>query len=359
MLPAGQPTLRVLHLSDLHLTPRTPRPDGVGALARRARPRPRRRHRRLPRAPGGRAVAARRRSSRCSSGRACSCSGRNDYFAPAPVKPWRYLTAPSELDERRAPLPWGDLVKGAERGRLARPVQRARLGSPSTAARSTSAASTTRTSCATATTRSPARSPPTPTSRSASRTRPTCACSTRWPPTAPASCSPATPTAASSCIPGYGALVTNCDLRARRRPRASPGTRGRGTAPATPGSAARRARRVAARLGRARHLAVRPGAVRLPARGDPAHPHARTPDPETWTQRRARPPASTHLGFWTAAGTRFGRGRRRTVDSPSLHRGVAQLGSALRSGRRGRRFKSCHPDFMTRAALPYGRAALS
>ena len=26
------------------------------------------------------------------------------------------------------------------------------------------------------------------------------------------------------------------------------------------------------------------------------------------------------------------------------HRGVAQLGSALRSGRRGRRFKSCHPD---------------
>ena len=26
------------------------------------------------------------------------------------------------------------------------------------------------------------------------------------------------------------------------------------------------------------------------------------------------------------------------------HRGVAQLGSARRSGRRGRRFKSCHPD---------------
>ena len=26
------------------------------------------------------------------------------------------------------------------------------------------------------------------------------------------------------------------------------------------------------------------------------------------------------------------------------YRDVAQLGSALRSGRRGRRFKSCHPD---------------
>ena len=28
----------------------------------------------------------------------------------------------------------------------------------------------------------------------------------------------------------------------------------------------------------------------------------------------------------------------------SVNRGVAQLGSARRSGRRGRRFKSCHPD---------------
>ncbi len=29
----------------------------------------------------------------------------------------------------------------------------------------------------------------------------------------------------------------------------------------------------------------------------------------------------------------------------SVHRDVAQLGSALRSGRRGRRFESCHPDY--------------
>ncbi|MEY3222092.1 MAG: hypothetical protein RLZZ203_948 [Cyanobacteriota bacterium] len=29
---------------------------------------------------------------------------------------------------------------------------------------------------------------------------------------------------------------------------------------------------------------------------------------------------------------------------PFLWRDVAQFGSALRSGRRGRRFKSCHPD---------------
>ena len=33
------------------------------------------------------------------------------------------------------------------------------------------------------------------------------------------------------------------------------------------------------------------------------------------------------------------------------HRDVAQLGSALRSGRRGRRFESCHPDSMSCAQL--------
>ena len=32
------------------------------------------------------------------------------------------------------------------------------------------------------------------------------------------------------------------------------------------------------------------------------------------------------------------------VRAVACFRGVAQFGSALRSGRRGRRFKSCHPD---------------
>ena len=38
-------------------------------------------------------------------------------------------------------------------------------------------------------------------------------------------------------------------------------------------------------------------------------------------------------------------------DNKVLHkyRCVAQLGRALRSGRRGRRFKSCHPDHMNEA----------
>ena len=32
--------------------------------------------------------------------------------------------------------------------------------------------------------------------------------------------------------------------------------------------------------------------------------------------------------------------------APANHRGVAQLGSALDWGSRGRRFKSCHPDHL-------------
>jgi predicted MPP superfamily phosphohydrolase len=38
--------------------------------------------------------------------------GSNDYYGPGVVKPWRYLTKPSDLDEQRPPLPWRDLVAG-------------------------------------------------------------------------------------------------------------------------------------------------------------------------------------------------------------------------------------------------------
>jgi hypothetical protein len=39
-------------------------------------------------------------------------------------------------------------------------------------------------------------------------------------------------------------------------------------------------------------------------------------------------------------------------DGAGGSRGVAQLGSALRSGRRGRRFKSCHPDCIAAGQRP-------
>lgn len=43
-------------------------------------------------------------------------------------------------------------------------------------------------------------------------------------------------------------------------------------------------------------------------------------------------------------GTAANPGLRAAALSPGFLRGVAQFGRALRSGRRSRRFKSCHPD---------------
>jgi predicted MPP superfamily phosphohydrolase len=110
VLPAGSRPVRVLHLSDLHMTPRHQgranwirsldnlNPDlvvvtgdflahleavptvvdALGPLLDR---------------PG------------------LFVLGSNDYYGPGVVKPWRYLMAPSDVDEQRPPLPWGDLVK--------------------------------------------------------------------------------------------------------------------------------------------------------------------------------------------------------------------------------------------------------
>ena len=48
--------------------------------------------------------------------------------------------------------------------------------------------------------------------------------------------------------------------------------------------------------------------------------------------------------FRAAPPGRLSSGVAAPLGSAALPRGVAQLGSARRSGRRGRRFKSCHPD---------------
>lgn len=110
-LPPGQPSLRVLHVSDLHLTPRhrgrvewtrsldALDPDlvvvtgdflahqhAVPVVLDALEP--------LLARPG------------------LFVLGSNDYLAPGVVLPWRYLSGPSDLDERRPALPWGDLVKG-------------------------------------------------------------------------------------------------------------------------------------------------------------------------------------------------------------------------------------------------------
>jgi predicted MPP superfamily phosphohydrolase len=110
VLPPGQPSLRVLHISDMHLTPRhrgrvawvqsldildpdlvvvtgdfLAHQEAVPVAVEALGP--------LLERPG------------------VFVLGSNDYFGPGLVRPWRYLTAPSSLDEKRPPLPWGDLVK--------------------------------------------------------------------------------------------------------------------------------------------------------------------------------------------------------------------------------------------------------
>jgi predicted MPP superfamily phosphohydrolase len=116
VLRPGQPDLRLLHVSDLHLTPRhrgrvawvrslaalepdlvvvtgdfLAHQDAVPVVVEALGP--------LLELPGAFVL------------------GSNDYYAPGIVRPWRYLGGPSDLDEQRPELPWGDLVKGlAEAG---------------------------------------------------------------------------------------------------------------------------------------------------------------------------------------------------------------------------------------------------
>jgi hypothetical protein len=63
-----------------------------------------------------------------------------------------------------------------------------------------------------------------------------------------------------------------------------------------------------------------------------------------------RLPESLHSTSRPPAGAAKTRPRRRP-GGPYKYRGVAQLGRALGSGPRGRRFKSCHPDLIERTAL--------
>ena len=193
--------------------------------------------------------------------------------------------------------------------------QRPGARSRSAAARSSSSASTTRTCGATATTPSPA--PPTadadlrlgvihaPVPPGA---RP------RWPPTASRSSSPGTPTAASCACPCYGALVTNCDLDPRRA---------RGLSAARPTSHA------AARLRRPRHLAVRPGPLRLPARGHAADPGRRATDRSRGRAPVGRPAAARlslpgHLGVWRSLVARFVRDEEVVGSNPATPTGSSR-----------------------------------
>lgn len=111
VLPAGQPPLRILHLSDLHLVPgqeskvrwvqslRSLQPDAVVVTGdflshRDAIPHVLDALDPLFDVPGAFVL------------------GSNDYYAPRPLNPAKYLRGPSQLEPKRAMLPWQDLVDG-------------------------------------------------------------------------------------------------------------------------------------------------------------------------------------------------------------------------------------------------------
>lgn len=111
VLPAGQPSMRVLHLSDLHLTPSQEakrqwvmslaevQPDAVvvtGDFLSHADAIPL-------------VVDA---FSRFDGVPGMFVLGSNDYFAPKPLNPAKYLTGPSQLQPTRPMLPWPELVAG-------------------------------------------------------------------------------------------------------------------------------------------------------------------------------------------------------------------------------------------------------
>ena len=266
----GSGPLRVLHLSDLHLTPGQQRLiDWVRSLGR-PRARPGRQHRRLTsptrtpcppllRRPGAAAGAARRVRLRLQR-----------LLRARPKNPPRYLWRTGQnAPPARPDLPWDELRAGlAAAGWLDLNNARGRLkvGGPR---RRAWPASTTRTSTATATTGSPApadrRRRPPPRRHALPRApRPRRAS----PPTATTCCSPATPTAASCCMPVYGALVTNCGIdRDRVKGLHRTGARPRPGCTSRPASAPRRTPRSAS-------------------------PAPRRPPCSPWSRRPARPVTS-------------------------------------------------------------------
>ena len=111
ILPAGQPSMRILHLSDLHYVPgqtkkqawvrslRDLRPDAVivtGDFLSHLDAVPHVLDTLDPLfdLPGAFTL------------------GSNDYYAPRPINWARYLKGPSQVEPNRPMLPWGDLVDG-------------------------------------------------------------------------------------------------------------------------------------------------------------------------------------------------------------------------------------------------------
>ena len=270
LLPAGHRPLRVLHLSDIHMTPGQTRKQAWLREPGRARARPGDRHRRQPRPP--RRGAGRARRPRRPARRAGRLRVRLQRLLRAELRnPLRYLLPDDGSRNIDTPeLPWRDLgTRFVDAGWLRPDQQRGSLTVGTR--RSPWPASTTRTCL-----RRPGGRgrPGRPRRRRAPRRRaravPPCARPVRRRRVR------RDLRRAHPRRPGVPARVRRAGHQLR--PRAAPGPRGcTGTRP-TPDPGTRLV--VAARLGRAGHQPVRPDPGRLPPRGDPADATTRPGRPD-------------------------------------------------------------------------------
>ena len=217
ILPPGARPIRVLQISDLHLTPQNRARRRLGVAAGRTRAGPGDQHRRQPRPPRRRAV--RDRGARPAAGPARGLRLGLQRLLRADVQEPAELSDPAEP---AGPCPTrGAAVArsrpGVRRRRLDRPHRRARRRSRSTASGSASAAPTTPTCGATSTSWWPARSTAAEIDVAIGVTH------------APYRRVIDAMTydgmdlivaghthGGQVCVPFYGALVTNCDLDTRR-----------------------------------------------------------------------------------------------------------------------------------------------
>lgn len=113
LLDADQPALRILHLSDLHMTPRRHRLQGWVASLAELRPD-------LVIVTGDFLAHPEAIDPVLASLMplldipGAFVLGSNDYYAPRPINPLSYLAGPSDLHPHRPELPWPDLVAGLE-----------------------------------------------------------------------------------------------------------------------------------------------------------------------------------------------------------------------------------------------------
>ena len=211
LLPAGHRLLKVLHISDLHLTPsqhakiewvrrlRELEPDLVVNTGDNF-------------AHADAAPVVLDALGELLDRPGVFVFGSNDYFSPILRNPLRYLLPDDgKRYTDQAQLPWGDLQKGfLGRGWL---ELTNRFGALTVGGTSFAFAGVDDPHLRyddLALVEGPAA--PTPTCGSASRTRRTSGCWTSSPGTGTTRSSPATPTGVRSAFPVYGALTTNCDL---------------------------------------------------------------------------------------------------------------------------------------------------